>query len=66
MTMNPVPYGHRQAQDGRGGIVDPQSATVVRRIFEDYAAGLCPDRIAEALTAQGVLAPASNAGSERR
>ena len=64
--MNPILYGYRQAQDGRGGIVDPQSAAVVRRIFQDYAAGLCPDLIAEALTAQGVPAPASYADPERR
>ena len=64
--MSPISYGYRQAQDGRGRIVDPQSAAVVRRIFEDHAAGLCPDRIAEALTAEGVPAPASNADPERR
>ena len=64
--MNPIACGYRQAQDGRGRIVDPESAAVVRAIFEDYAAGLCPNRIAEALTAQGVPAPALDAGSERR
>ena len=64
--MNPIAYGYRQAQDGRGGIVDPQSAAVVRAIFEDHAAGLCTDRIAEALTAQGVPAPVSDADPEHR
>ena len=64
--MNPIAYGYRPAQDGRGRIVDPQSAAVVRRIFKDYATGLSPDRIGEALTAEGVPAPASNADPERR
>ena len=37
--------------------IDPDQATVVRRIFQDYADGISPKRIAELLNAEGILGP---------
>ncbi|MFW8637611.1 recombinase family protein, partial [Cribrihabitans pelagius] len=37
--------------------IHPEEADVVRRIFEDYARGLSPKKIAEALNTEGVPAP---------
>ncbi|MFW8637617.1 recombinase family protein, partial [Cribrihabitans pelagius] len=38
--------------------INPEEAAVVRRIFQDYAKGLSPKKIAEALNKEGVPAPA--------
>jgi DNA invertase Pin-like site-specific DNA recombinase len=59
------PYGYtvvrKLADDGeldRGlRAIDPDRAAVVRRIFESYAAGSSPLRIAQQLNAEGVVAP---------
>ncbi len=37
--------------------IDPAEATVVLRVFRDYAAGISPKRIALALNAEGIAAP---------
>ena len=37
--------------------INPGEAAVVRRIFEDYARGISPKKIAETLNLEGVLAP---------
>ena len=37
--------------------VDPDQAAIVRRIFEQYAAGISPKRIAERLNAEGIPGP---------
>lgn len=56
-----VSYGYRSApaMEGRRGgreIVEPE-ATVVRRIFRDYAHGVSPRAIAAGLNAEGVAGP---------
>lgn len=64
-----LPYGYRAVvrHDAAGerirGLaeVDPAKAQVVRRIHADYAAGLSPEMIAQALTAEGVPAPGGGA-----
>lgn len=58
-------YGYRRANrlDERGELVrglreiDDDQAAIVRRIFEEYAAGLSPRAIAGRLNAQGVPSP---------
>ncbi|MBY6069634.1 recombinase family protein [Leisingera aquaemixtae] len=37
--------------------INPEEAKIVRRIFQDYARGLSPKKIAEALNTEGVPAP---------
>ncbi|UWQ81322.1 recombinase family protein [Leisingera sp. S132] len=37
--------------------INPEEAAVVRRIFQDYAKGLSPKKIAEALNTEGVPSP---------
>jgi hypothetical protein len=58
------PYGYRLVRrigSGSGAVLepDPVTAPVVRRIFEQYAAGSGLQVIAEALTADGVLCPSA-------
>ena len=62
-----APYGYRAVRklrdDGEPerGLreIDPEEASVVRRIFRDYAAGLSPCQIARALNDEGVPGPNS-------
>ena len=65
-------YGYRVVRGpvGRDGEferglreIDPVQATVVQRIFRDYAAGLSPKRIAHALNEEGVPGPRGGAWS---
>lgn len=51
-----VTYGYRLAQPGVWEI-DPVKAEIVRRIFEEYAAGKGPRHIAEDLNREGVPGP---------
>ena len=59
------PYGYRPVirHDAAGDRIkglcepDPATAPVVVRIFEDFARGLSPEKIAAALNAEGVPAP---------
>ena len=46
--------------------IDPEQAVVVRRIFEAYAAGASPRRIARTLNAEGIKGPAAASGSAQR
>ncbi|MFZ5745240.1 MAG: recombinase family protein [Pseudomonadota bacterium] len=65
-----IAYGYRSANriepDGKvlRGLreIDEEKAEVVRRIFRDYAAGISPRAIAEALNVEGVPAPQSSGG----
>ncbi|WP_408638466.1 recombinase family protein [Roseovarius salinarum] len=53
-----VAYGYRVVHDkDLNREIDPQQAKVVRRVFEEYAAGLSPRAIAARLNAEGVLSP---------
>ena len=60
-----IAYGYRMANridaNGRAlrGLreIDPDQAAVVRRIFEEYADGTSPKRIAERLNADGIPGP---------
>ena len=62
-------YGYRRKviHDAAGQVIpglqeiDEDQASVVRRIFQDYAAGLGPRSIATALNREGVAAPRSTA-----
>ena len=49
--------GYDKGEDGRL-VVNPAQATIVRRIFGDFLAGLTPVQIAKALTAEGIPTPA--------
>jgi len=55
-------YGHVSAADsGTGQVeIDPDQATIVRRVFEMYAAGSSPRSIAATLNAEGVPSPGSS------
>lgn len=52
-------YGYRVSADKRGlnREIDPRKAAVVRRIFDDYAAGISPGAIAARLNADGIPSP---------
>jgi len=53
-------YGYRSVPADGGGFrlrVDDDEASVVRRIFEDFGAGLSPRRIAHQLNDEGVRSP---------
>ena len=39
--------------------IDPGEAAIIRRIFKDYATGISPKKIAEALNDEGIPAPSS-------
>ncbi|WP_096787955.1 recombinase family protein [Rhodobacter sp. CZR27] len=47
--------------EGGERAINPGKAAVVRRIFEDYARGLSPRRIAEALNTEGIPGPRGRA-----
>lgn len=55
-------YGYIPASQSASGEieVDPAQAEVVRRIYEDYAAGKSPRQIASELNAEGVPSPGSS------
>jgi site-specific DNA recombinase len=42
--------------------INARAAAIVRRIFEEYAAGVSPRAIAKRLNAEGVLGPSGKAG----
>lgn len=65
-ATGPTPYGYRRVTSVRraDGEIDrglreivPEQAAVVRRIFEEYAAGVTPGVIARRLNAEGVASP---------
>ncbi len=52
------PYGYRKDEQQKDRLVpDEATAPVVQRIFRDAAAGMSCGKIAEALTAEGVIPP---------
>ncbi len=52
------PYGYRKADHQKDRLVpDEATAPVVKRIFRDAAAGMSCGKIAEALTAEGIIPP---------
>ena len=53
--------GYRKGADGKPEI-DEAQAVIIRRIFADYLAGLSLQRIANALTAEGILTPKGKSG----
>ena len=55
-------YGYIAARDSGTEQVEvhPEHATVVRRIYEDYANGMSPRAIAAALNGEGIPSPGSN------
>ena len=48
----------------RTPVIDEETAPVVRRIFEMYASGISPIKIAETLNLEGVMSPATYAYSQ--
>ena len=58
-------YGYRlvPGENGRRGhrAIDPTEAAIILRIFEQYAAGVAPKRIAFALNAEGIPGPRGGA-----
>lgn len=61
IPTGPAPYGYRYVggkRDAGALEIDPDTAPIVRRVFEDYASGdHSTATIAEALTAEGVAPP---------
>lgn len=49
---NTVPLGYKKAD--RRLVIDPETAPLIRRIFEEYAGGKSPERIANELNEQGL------------
>ncbi len=47
-------YGYRYDRQTQQHLVEPQEAAVVRRMFEQYAQGYSPARIASLLNAEGI------------
>ena len=58
-TANKAIYGYVMGTDKkRTPVIDEEAATIVRRIFEMYASGLSPKKIAEIFTEEGIASPA--------
>ena len=51
------PYGYMKDPDGKGWVVDPEAADIVRRIFDMTLNGKGTEQIAAALSADKVLSP---------
>lgn len=49
-----IVYGYRKSEDGRGLAVDENAAAVVRRIFEEIAAGKTSKNVARQLNEEGI------------
>ena len=50
-----TPYGYLKGTDEkRTFVIDEETAPVMRRIFEMYASGISPDRIASTLNTEGI------------
>ena len=64
-TAKKASYGYIMGTDKkRAPVIDEETAPIVRRIFEMYASGISPGKIAETLNLEGVLSPASYAYSK--
>ena len=58
-------YGYLKGTDKkRTPVIDEETAPIVRRIFEMYASGISPIKIAETLNLEGVMSPATYAYSQ--
>ena len=57
--------GYRKGEDGLPEII-PEEAEVVRRIYRDFIAGMTVDRIAKALTREGIPTPAGREKWQKR
>ena len=61
-TAKKASYGYKMGTDKkRAPVIDEETAPVVKRIFEMYASGKSPRKIAETLNLEGVPAPATYA-----
>lgn len=61
-TAKKASYGYKMGTDKkRAPVIDEETAPIVRRIFEMYASGISPRKIAETLNLEGVLSPAAYA-----
>lgn len=61
-TAKKASYGYKMGTDKkRAPVIDEETAPVVRRIFEMYASGISPRKIAETLNLEGVPSPATYA-----
>ena len=64
-TAKKAAYGYKIGMDKkRTPVIDEETAPVVRRIFEMYASGISPIKIAETLNLEGVMSPATYAYSQ--
>ena len=64
-TAKKAAYGYKIGTDKkRTPVIDEETAPVVRRIFEMYASGISPIKIAETLNLEGVMSPATYAYSQ--
>jgi site-specific DNA recombinase len=68
-----VSFGYRIVRRLENGLVTtgereivPEEAAIVRRIFDDYAAGASPKQIAKALNAERVRGPRGRSGAPAR
>ena len=58
-TAKKAAYGYKIGTDKkRTPVIDEETAPIVRRIFEMYASGISPIKIAETLNLEGVMSPA--------
>ncbi len=61
-TAKKASYGYKMGTDKkRAPVIDEETAPVVKRIFEMYASGKSPRKIAETLNLEGVPSPATYA-----
>ena len=64
-TAKKAAYGYKIGTDKkRTPVIDEETAPIVRRIFEMYASGMSPIKIAETLNLEGVMSPATYAYSQ--
>ena len=64
-TAKKAAYGYKIGTDKkRTPAIDEETAPIVRRIFEMYASGISPIKIAETLNLEGVMSPATYAYSQ--
>ena len=64
-TAKKASYGYKMGTDKkRAPVIDEEAAPIVRRIFEMYASGISPMKIAEVLNKEGIPSPAVYAYSQ--
>ena len=64
-TAKKASYGYKMGTDKkRAPVVDEETAPIVKRIFEMYASGISPMKIAEVLNKEGIPSPAVYAYSQ--